>query len=521
MEEASFTVTSAIAYGTRAPHVGQAYQYVFADATARFMRLDGYCVSFSCGMDENGAKVPLAAVGQGLTETALIDRTAEQFRELMSTLRITCDRVLRTASPEHRRTCTELWTRMSEGGDIYLADYFGWYSPRTDLFHDESQTESRADGVRVVGGSGHPVIRFDQPVHFFRLSKYRDRLHALHEGDPNFVGPEARRAEILAEMSAGLPDIPISCPSSGWGVPVPGSPGHRMHVWFDALAGYVTSARVGSSCETWPPDLQITSRGSIRFHAIHWPAFLMAADLAIPTRIYGHGFLLSAGRRLSRGNGTLPDIFELIADYGVDAVRLFMLAHGPFGEDGEFSTEALRGLANRFLVDGLGDLVERCTAWIAGHHRNRVPECGPLLEADAELLAVADGLLVTCRLAYRTQMINGAIESLVTCVSSARTYLEQQMRCACSPERVGTVLHVTVEVLRIVGILLQPAVPDVADTVLTRLGVNEDARTFAALPTRLETGASLQWTSRHVSADGYERLIKSAERGCGTTPDSG
>ncbi|MET8653329.1 methionine--tRNA ligase [Nocardia aurea] len=490
MGEPVFAVTSAIAYGSGPPHLGQAYQYIFADATARFHRLDGYRVLFSGGMDENGMKVPLIAAEQGITENDLIDRTAEQFRQLASALGISCDRVVRTAGPEHRRACTDLWTRMANSGDIYLDDYSGWYSARTDLFHPDGETTSRPDGVQVVRATGHPVVRFEQPLHFFRLSKYRDRLLAMHESDPDLVGPPSRRAEIVAEIAAGLSDFPISCSEVGWGVPVPDSPRHRIHVWFDALASYLTALRGEYERVAWPPDLQITSRGSIRFHAIHWPAFLMSAGLRTPARIFGHGLLLSAGRRMSRQGGTLPGISELISEYGADATRLFALRHGPFGLDGEFSTRALVRVANHELADGLGELARRCAAEIAGHSPGEVPECGPLLDADTELLTVADGLLATCRRAYRAQSIHRAMEAIGACVFAARVYLEEQTRSS-DRQRTGTVLYVTVEILRIVGILLQPAVPETAGRLLTHLGRNAPARTFAALSARIEPGTRL------------------------------
>ncbi|MFE7801305.1 methionine--tRNA ligase [Nocardia sp. NPDC057440] len=491
MGDSIFAVTSAIAYGSGAPHLGQAYQYIFADATARFKRLDGYCVLFSSGMDENGMKVPVAAAEQGITESDLIDRTAKQFQHLATTLGISCDRVVRTAGPVHRRVCTELWTRMSENGDIYLDDYPGWYCVRTDLFHSESETETRSDGVRVVRSTGHAVVRFERPVHFFRLSKYRDRLLDLHETSPDLIGPRSRRAEIMAEISAGLSDIPISCADVHWGVPVPGSPGHRMHVWFDALASYLTAIRTEHGQSAWPPDLQITSRGSIRFHGIRWPAFLMSAGLPTPARVFGHGFLVSAGRRMSRPVGTLPDISELVSDCGVDAARFFALRHGPFGLNGEFSTQALVRLANRELADGLSDLAHRCLTWIAERYQGRVPEPAALLAADTVLLAAADGLLATCRRAYDTQTIHRAMESIGAHVSAARAYLEEQTRSTCDRQRTGTVLYVTAEVLRIVGILLLPAVPDTAGRLLTQLGWSEDARTFAALSARIASGTRL------------------------------
>ncbi|MBF6414574.1 methionine--tRNA ligase [Nocardia cyriacigeorgica] len=491
MGDSNYTITSAIAYGSGAPHLGQAYQYIFADATARFKRLDGYNVLFSSGMDENGMKVPTVAAEQGVTEVELIDRTAKQFQHLATLLGISWDRVVRTSGAVHMRVCNDVWNRMAGKGDIYLDGHQGAYSARTDVFHADGEIETRPDGVEVVASTGEVVTRFGRPVHFFRLSTYRDRLLALYERSPDFVGPPSRRAEIMAEISSGLSDIPISCPGVGWGVPVPGSNEYRMHVWFDALASYLTAVRAEHMPSTWPPDLQITSRGSIRFHGIHWPAFLMSAGLPMPARIFGHGFLLSGGERMSRSAGTLPDIVEVVSDCGVDATRFYALRHGDFGLDGEFSRAALVRLANRELADGLSDLTYRCLTWIAEQYDGRVPEPGALLEDDTALIEAAHGLLATCRSAYDTQTVSRAMESIVATISSAHEYFGKQASSASDRQRIGTFLYVTAEVLRIVGILLQPAVPETAGKLLQQLGQGATMRTLADLSTRIISGTRL------------------------------
>ncbi|MGV9753290.1 methionine--tRNA ligase [Nocardia farcinica] len=498
MTDRPFVITSAIAYANGRPHLGQAYQYILADATARFKRLDGYRVHFSSGMDENGWKVPVAAAGQGISAGDLIERTAARFVHLGAVLGLSFDRFVRTATAEHRHVCTELWQRMAESGDIYLADYAGWYAVGTDMYHSDTDTETRTDGVRVVRSTGHTVVKLEQPLHFFRLSDYRDRLLALHEANADLVGPPSRRAEVMAEIAAGLSDVPISCPDRGWGVPVPGGPGYRMHVWFDALASYLTAAESDAGRRTWPPDLQITSRGSIRFHGIHWPAFLMSAGLPMPGRIFAHGFLLSAGRRLSASDGTLPDIFELVSEYGLDTVRFFALRHGPVGLDGEFDTVALVDLANRELADGIGDLSLRCLTAVAERCRGRIPYPGEILEVDAAVLGQAGELVTIWRRAYQTQDTHGAMKSIGSLVSAVHMYLAEQ-GSASDLRRTDTVLYVTAEVLRVVGILLQPVVPDTARRLLAQLAISADARTIAALSTPIEPGTELLRPARVFS----------------------
>ncbi|HTO65304.1 MAG TPA: methionine--tRNA ligase, partial [Bradyrhizobium sp.] len=343
-ERKTFYITTAIAYPNGNPHIGHAYEAIATDALARFQRLDGKDVFFLTGTDEHGLKMIQTAENEGLTPHALATRNAGRFKEMDERLNVSFDRFIRTTEEQHHRSSQEIWRRMADNGDIYLDSYSGWYSVRDEAYYAEEETTLGEDNVRR-GPQGTPVEWVEEKSYFFRLSAYQDRLLDLYAEQPDFIGPESRRNEVVSFVRSGLRDLSVSRTTFDWGVKVPGDPEHVMYVWVDALTNYITGAGFpdenDSNWRYWPADVHIIGKDIIRFHAVYWPAFLMSAGIAVPKRVYAHGFLFNRGEKMSKSVGNVVDPFNLADQYGVDQMRYFFLREVPFGQDGNYNHEAI------------------------------------------------------------------------------------------------------------------------------------------------------------------------------------
>jgi methionyl-tRNA synthetase len=499
MTPPKYYLTTAIAYPNGPPHVGHAYEVLATDALARFKRLDGYDVFFLTGTDEHGIKMKQTAAREGLEPRALADRNTPLFQKMVAALGCSNDDYIRTTEPRHYRASEEIWQRMEAAGDIYKDTYAGWYSVRDEAYYAESETEVRPDDIRY-GPQDTPVVWVEEESYFFRLSAYQDRLLALYEQHPNFVGPVERRNEVVSFVKGGLRDLSISRTTLDWGIPVPGNPRHVMYVWVDALTNYITAVGFPGDEEKfhryWPADLHIIGKDIVRFHAVYWPAFLISAGLALPKRVYAHGFLFNRGEKMSKSVGNVVDPFALIEAYGVDPVRYFFLREVPFGQDGNYSHAAIVGRMNADLANDLGNLAQRSLTMITRNCGGTVPEGRDLTKEDRHLIDEADALLEICRAAIDEQQIHQALNAIFGVVANANRHFAAsapwELR-KTNPARMEAVLYVTAEVLRQVAILLQPVMPTSAGKLLDLLGVPETARTFAALgpAARLKPGTAL------------------------------
>ena len=500
MTTPKFYITTAISYPNGPPHVGHAYEALATDAIARFARLDGRDVYFLTGVDEHGIKMKQTADREGITPRALADRNTPLFQEMVKALGCSNDDFIRTTEPRHYRSSDEIWRRMAAAGDIYKDAYAGWYSVRDEAYYAESETELRPDNVRY-GPQGTPVEWVEEESYFFRLSAYQDRLLAWYDAHPDFIGPAERRNEVVSFVKGGLRDLSISRTTFDWGIPVPGDARHVMYVWVDALTNYITG--VGFPDEEgalfrryWPADVHMIGKDIVRFHAVYWPAFLLSAGLEPPKRVYAHGFLFNRGEKMSKSAGNVVSPFDLIADYGVDAVRYFFLREVPFGQDGSYSHEAIVQRINADLANDLGNLAQRSLSMVARNCAARVPSPGAFSAEDSRLIAAADQLYGTCREAIDTQQIHIALNAIWALVADANRYFAAaapwELRTR-DPERMATVLYVTAEVLRQIAILAQPAMPASAAKLLDLLAVPAGARRFAALGVagRLAAGTPL------------------------------
>jgi len=496
MSKPKFYITTAIPYANGAPHIGHAYERIATDAIARFKRLDGYDVLFVTGMDEHGQKMQQTAAREGLTPQALADRTAAQFEAMGEELNARADDILRTTEERHKQSVQEIWRRMAANGDIYLSKYSGWYSVRDEAYYGEDETEVR-EGRRFSLKTGTPVEWVEEESYFFRLSAYADKLLDLYEKRPDFVTPEHYRNEIVAFVKRGLNDLSVSRTTFDWGVPVPDDPKHVMYVWVDALTNYLSATGFPDSnaprAHFWPASAHVIGKDITRFHAIYWPAFLLSAGLAVPEQIVVHGFLFSRGEKMSKSVGNVVSPSDLVKNYGVDQTRYFFLREVPFGQDGNYSHEAIVNRVNADLANDLGNLAQRSLSMIAKNCGGVVPNCGPLSDADKEILAAADAIHAEARAAHDAHAINKALDAIWRVVADANRYFAGQEPWALKktdPARMETVLYVTAEVIRIIAVMSQPYIPSSAASLLQLLGI-EQATSFADLGKRLVSGTPL------------------------------
>ena len=479
-DKQTFYITTAISYPNGAPHIGHAYEIVASDAIARFKRIDGYDVFFMTGTDEHGLKIQQTADRSGTSPKAFVDEMAAKFRAMADRLDCSYDRFIRTTDSDHLPSTQELWRRMQERGDIYLSKYSGWYSVRDEAYYDESELTKQPDGSWRAP-TGTPVEWIEEESYFFRLSAYQDRLLAHYEANPDFISPETRRNEIVSFVRSGLQDLSISRTTFNWGLPVPGDPKHVMYVWIDALNNYVTGCG-------FPDERDPRWR--------YWPAFLMSAGLPLPKRVFGHGFLFNRGEKMSKSVGNVIDPFDLAETYGVDQLRYFFMREVPFGQDGNYSHEAIINRINADLANDLGNLAQRSLSMIAKNCDASVPQPGEFTQADQDMLWLADGLPGKVRGAMQDFALHTALSDIWAVVAEANRYFASQepwILRKTDPARMNTVLYVTAEVLRAIGVLAQPFVPKAAAKLLDLLAVSPGDRLLEAVgpSRRLVAGTAL------------------------------
>jgi len=495
-----YYITTAIAYPNGAPHIGHAYEAIATDAIARFMRLDGYDVYFLTGTDEHGQKIQQTAAREGLTPRQLLDRNVPMFEAMVKMLNCSNNDFIHTTEPRHYRSSEEIWRRMEQNGDIYLDKYAGWYSVRDEAYYAESETRLDEKGQRL-GPNGTPVEWVEEESYFFRLSAYANKLLALYANDPNYVLPRERLNEVMSFVKGGLQDLSISRTTFDWGVKVPGNPKHVMYVWVDALTNYITAVGYPDTesekfKKYWPADLHVIGKDIVRFHAVYWPAFLMSAGIDVPRRIFSHGFLFNRGEKMSKSVGNVIDPFALAKAYGVDPLRYFFLREVPFGQDGNYSHEAIVNRVNADLANDLGNLAQRSLTMVARNFGGVLPKPATLSASDQAILAAADAMIGKARDAMATQQLHQVLNAVWAVVADANRYFAGEAPWALAktdPQRQGTVLYVTAEVLRQIAILALPFTPASAEKLLDFLAVPAGERNFSFLggKHRLAAGVKL------------------------------
>lgn len=494
-----FYLTTAISYPNGVPHIGHAYEAIASDTIARFERLDGQDVYFLTGTDEHGLKMKQTAEAEGTTPKSLADRNAARFEDMVKVLGLSNDDFIRTTEARHHTASQALWQRMADAGDIFLKPYAGWYSVRDEAFYAESETSVNDDGVRL-GPQGTPVAWTEEETFFFRLSAYEDRLLEHYETHPDFILPKEKKNEVVSFVKGGLEDLSISRTTLDWGIKVPGADNHVMYVWVDALTNYLTALGFPDEGDPrmayWPANLHVIGKDIVRFHAVYWPAFLMSAGLDLPTRVFAHGFLFNKGEKMSKSVGNVVDPFDLVKAYGVDQVRYFFLREVNFGQDGNYSHEAIVNRINADLANDLGNLAQRSLSMIGKNCEGQVPEPGAFTDADKAILDEADALYDATRTHMDRQAVTRYLDAVWAVVANANRYFageEPWAKKKTDPERMKTILYVTAEVVRQVAILAAPVVPTAAAKLLDLLGQDPARRSFAHLGKtgRLRAGLAL------------------------------
>ncbi|WP_417789975.1 methionine--tRNA ligase [Terasakiella pusilla] len=521
-----FYITTPIYYVNDKPHIGHAYTSLACDVMARFKRLDGYDVKFLTGTDEHGQKVENSANAKGVDPQSFTDGVSQNFRDLAAFMGYTNDDFIRTTEERHKVSCQALWQKLLENGDIYLGAYEGWYAVRDEAFYTEDETEKKPDGTRVAKASGAEVAWMEEPSYFFRLSAWQDKLLAFYEANPDFILPKSRRNEVLSFVKGGLQDLSVSRTTFKWGVPVPNDDAHIMYVWLDALTNYITACGYPDTNNEqyqkyWPADVHMVGKDILRFHAVYWPAFLMAADLPTPKRVFAHGWWTNEGQKISKSLGNVIDPIDLVNKYGLDQVRYFLLREVPFGNDGDFAHSAMVTRMNSELANDLGNLSQRVLSMVVKNCDGVIPTPGDYTAEDRAMLDQAYGLLGKVRAQIDVQSFSDAIETIWQVVRASNAYVDQQAPWKLKkedPARMATVLYVLAETIRNIALLLQPLMPTSMDKMLGLLEIAEGDRSFAFCG---EAGALKPGTALEQPEGVFPRFIDHEELDKSYTGDEG
>ncbi len=482
----SYYITTPIYYVNDKPHLGHAYTSIACDVLARFKRLDGYDVRFMTGTDEHGLKVKQAAEKAGVDPQTFTDQVSQNFRDLCPLLNYSNDDFIRTTEPRHIKACQQLWNTLVEKGDIYLGKYEGWYAVRDEAYYAEDELKDGPNGKKVAP-SGAEVEWMVEESYFFKLSAWGERLLKFYAENPDFIQPEARANEVKRFVEGGLKDLSVSRTAFDWGVPVPGNDKHIMYVWIDALTNYLTVAGYPDTNSEdfkkfWPADLHMVGKDILRFHAVYWPAFLMAADIAPPKRVFAHGWWTIEGQKMSKSLGNVIAPADLVTRYGVDGSRYFLLREVPFGNDGDFSHANALNRINNDLANGLGNLAQRTLSFIFKNCEGKIPAPGKLTADDKALLEAAQvTMLENARKEFDQQRFNRALEAIWSVVDKANLYIDVQAPWTLKKTdiaRMNTVLYVLTETIRCLALAIQPVVPESAAKMLDQLNIPAEQRIF-------------------------------------------
>ena len=469
-----YYITTAINYPNGPPHIGHAYEAIAADVIARFQRSRGRDVRFQTGTDEHGLKMAQAARAQGLEPLAFADNMSRLFREMDDFLNISHDRFIRTTEPEHHRASQAIWAKMAEQGDLYLGRYEGWYSVRDEAYYDESELVD-GEGEARLSPQGTPVEWTVEESWFFKLSAYQQKLLDHYTAYPDFIRPESRRNEVVRFVEGGLSDLSISRTSFDWGVKAPGDDGHVMYVWLDALTNYITGLGYPDESELWrrywPADVHLIGKDVVRFHAVYWPAFLMSAGIALPKQIYGHGFLLSRGEKMSKSIGNVVDPMALAERFGVDQLRYFLMREVTFGQDGSYSAEAIVSRVNAELANSFGNLAQRTLSMIHKNLDGVIPAPGKH-QGDQELLHKVDSAADELTARFEDFAFSTGLEAWMGAVFACNAYVDAAAPWALrktDPERMADVLGTLVAAIRKLAVAVIPVIPASAEKLIATI----------------------------------------------------
>ena len=476
----NFYITTPIYYPSGKPHMGHAYSSIVADIFARFKRIEGFNVLFLTGTDEHGQKIQKEAEKNKKEPKIFCDEISETFRSLTETLNLTNDDFIRTTEPRHFKSVNEIWKRLVNSGDIYLDKYSGWYSVSDEAYYDEDEIEEK-DGLKTSKISGSTVEWVEEESYFFKLSAWQKKLLNYFEKNKEFIVPQSRRNEVIRFVEKGLKDLSISRTSFSWGIPVPENKKHVIYVWLDALTNYLSALNFPDTNDKkyksfWPADVHIIGKDILRFHAVYWPAFLLAAKLPLPKRVFGHGWILSDEKKMSKSLGNILDPIEIIRNYGVDQLRYYLIKEVSLGNDGSISMENLKNCINNDLANNYGNLCQRVFSFIKKNCNNKVPKTNNFKETDTKLINnIKDNIPKLIDLINK-QNLNEYIKTVVNFSFEANKYFndsEPWLFKKKNPERMNTILNTIVEQIKNISILLNPIIPISTKKVLNTINISD------------------------------------------------
>ena len=476
----NFYITTPIYYPSGKPHMGHAYSSIVADIFARFKRIEGFNVFFLTGTDEHGQKIQKEAEKNKKEAKIFCDEISETFRSLTKTLNLTNNDFIRTTEPRHFKSVNEIWKRLVNSGDIYLDKYSGWYSVSDEAYYDEDEIEEK-DGIKFSKISGSAVEWVEEESYFFKLSAWQQKLLDYFKKNKEFILPQSRRNEVIRFVEKGLKDLSISRTSFSWGIPVPDNKKHVIYVWLDALTNYLSAINFPDTNDKkyksfWPADVHIIGKDILRFHAVYWPAFLLAAKLPLPKRVFGHGWILSDEKKMSKSLGNILDPIEIIQNYGIDQLRYYLIKEVSLGNDGSISMENLKNCINNDLANNYGNLCQRVFSFIKKNCNNKVPKTNNFKETDTKLINnIKDNIPKLIDLINK-QNLNEYIKTVVNFSFEANKYFndsEPWLFKQKNPERMNTILNTIVEQIKNISILLNPIIPIATKKVLNTINISD------------------------------------------------
>ena len=482
-----FYITTPIYYPSARPHMGHAYSSIIADFFARFKRIDGFNVNFLTGTDEHGLKIQRAAEDKKIEPLKFCDEISQTFRDLSKTLNLTNTDFIRTTEKRHKLSVQALWKELKKNGEIYLSKYSGWYSVSDEAFYSDNEIEE-FEGNKQAITSKSKVEWVDEESYFFRLSKWEKPLLDYYNNNPDFISPSSRKNEVISFVKSGLKDLSVSRKSFSWGIKVPDDKDHVIYVWLDALTNYLSAINYPNTNDSlyqkfWPANIHLIGKDILRFHAIYWPAFLLAAKIPLPKKVYGHGWILSGEEKMSKSKGNILDPIEIVNQYGIDPLRYYLIKEVSFGNDGNISQERLEDCINSDLANNFGNLCQRVTAFTIKNCDSKIPSQIKFENEDLKILDNFKLNLDLIRKKIDNQDINFYIDFIVNSLFEANKYFNDQEPWNKKKDllRLNTIIYTTLEIVRKISFMLYPIIPESALNALKIFQINEKQIEFATL----------------------------------------
>ena len=483
----NYYITTPIYYPSAKPHMGHAYSSIIADFFARFKRIDGYNVHFLTGTDEHGLKIQRAAEKNKIEPLKFCDEISQTFKDLSTTLNLSNTDFIRTTEERHKKTVQYLWSILETNNDIYLSKYSGWYSVSDEAFYTEDEISEKEE-IKIATSSGSSVEWIEEESYFFRLSKWQDKLLEYYEKNPDFISPKSRKNEVISFVKSGLKDLSISRKAFSWGIKVPNNPEHVIYVWLDALTNYISALNYPDTNNDlfknfWPASVHLIGKDILRFHAIYWPAFLMSAKIPLPQKIYGHGWILSGEEKMSKSKGNILDPLDIIREYGLDALRYYLIKEVSFGNDGNISQDKLIDCINSDLANNYGNLCQRVTAFAEKNCESKMPSNIKFNDDDFLILNKFTDNLTNLRNEIDKQNINYYINFIVNALFESNKYFNDQepWKKKDNKERLDTIVYTALEMIRKISIMLYPIIPHSINKALTIFDLKEENINFKSI----------------------------------------